>query len=108
MLLVTYPISSCSCSNFACAATCRTEEAGLLAHELERAEAEDASELDAALEDFQNWELDTAKSDEDDPAVLCPVCKARRQGLDNHNRPLITLYAALTQRCAGFHLQLPL
>ena len=56
----------------------RAEEAALLAHELERAEAEDAHELDAALENFQNWELDTAASGAGDPAVLCPVCKARR------------------------------
>lgn len=56
----------------------RAEEEALLANELERAEAEDASDLDAALEDFQNWELDTAASAADDPVVLCPVCKARR------------------------------
>ena len=56
----------------------RAEEAAALARELDRVESEEALNLDAALENLANWELDSAASGADDPAVLCPVCRARR------------------------------
>ena len=55
----------------------REEEAAML-RELDASVREEDVALAAAIADFQNWELDGAIASEDDLAVLCPICKARR------------------------------
>ena len=55
----------------------RDEEAAIL-REHDASVREEDEALAAAIADFQNWELDCVVASEDDPVVLCPICKARR------------------------------
>ena len=59
----------------------RREEAALLAAELENAEAEEAEDLNATVDAFEAWQVDTAHASglsKNEIAVLCPVCTSRR------------------------------
>jgi len=59
----------------------RREEAALLAAELENAEAEEAEDLNATVDAFEAWQMDSAHASglaKNEIAVLCPVCTSRR------------------------------
>ena len=59
----------------------RREEAALLAAELENAEAEEAEDLNATVDAFEAWQVDSAHASglaKNEIAVLCPVCTSRR------------------------------
>ena len=59
----------------------RREEAALLAAELENAEAEEAYNLNATVDAFEAWQVDSAHASglaKNEIAVLCPVCTSRR------------------------------
>ena len=59
----------------------RREEAALLAAELENAEAEEAEDLNATVDAFEAWQVDSAHASglaKTEIAVLCPVCTSRR------------------------------